>query len=271
MRRGLAALLFFIAAVCLALAAGGWWLKRVAFDPDSSSAMVDAAMDNSEVRGELARLMANATAATAGVPPLELRMEIESVLQFDDPAVRTSLGTILADSHARLIGLRDEPVQITGPQLVPLVRNERVAEMPPMTLPVEQVTALNVIRIGLGWFVPIAAIAGGVALLLGLLAHPRRADAVYGIGIFCLFAAVGVVILGYLVPTFVAPELSDDLWLDLLPAAARASLPLVLLTAAGLVVAALVLMMVTAAIDRRRRSWDKPVAVHRKADQRRWS
>ena len=32
MRRGLAGLLFFIAAVGLALAAGGWYLQRVAFD-----------------------------------------------------------------------------------------------------------------------------------------------------------------------------------------------------------------------------------------------
>jgi hypothetical protein len=270
-RRGFAALLFFIAAVCLALAAGGWWLQRVAFDPDSSAAVVDAAMDDGDVRGELARLMANATAATAGVPPLELRMRIEDVLRSDDPAVRAALGTVIADSHARLIGLRDEPVQLTGPQLVPLVRNERVAVMPPVTLPVEEITALNVIRIGLGWFVPIAAIAGGVALLIGLLAHPRRADAVYGIAMFCLFGAGAAVVLGYLLPTFLGPELSDDLWLDLLPAAARASLPLVLLTAAGLLAAALVMMMITTAIDRRRRSWDKPVAVHRKADQRRWS
>jgi hypothetical protein len=269
-RRGLAALLFFIAAVCLAVAAGGWWLQRVAFDPDTSGDVVEAAMDDSELRGELARLLANSSAATVGVPPLELRMQIESVLQFDDPAVRASLGTLIADSHARLIGLRDEPVQVTGQQLVPLVRNERAAELPAVTLPVEEVTALNVIRIGLDWFVPIAAIAGGIALLLGLLAHPRRADAVYGIGMFCLFAAGAALVLGFLLPTFLAPELSDDLWLDLLPAAAKAALPLVVVTAVGLVAAALALVMLSAAIDRRRRSWDKPVAAHQ-ADQRRWS
>jgi hypothetical protein len=271
MRRGLAAMLFFIAAVCLALAAGGWWLQRVAFNPDISGDVVDVAMDNGQIRGEIARTIANASAATVGVPPLDLRLRIEGWLDSDNPEIRATLATLLAETQARLIGARDAPVQITGPQLVPIVRDERVAVMPPVTVPVERITALNVIRIGLGWFVPIATIAGAVALLLGLVAHPRRSDAVFGFGMFCLFAAGAVVILGYLVPTFVAPELSDVLWLELMPAIARATLPIVLGIAAGLLLAALVLMMVSSAIDRRRRSWDKPIAVHRTPDQRRWS
>ena len=186
MRRGLAALFFFIAAVCLALAAGGWWLQRVVFAEDLSADIVDVVMDDSAIRAEIARISANATAATVGIPPLELRTHIETFLQADNPEIRAALETVLADSHARIIGRRDEPVQITGPQLVPIVRDERVALLPPVTLPVDEFAALNVIRIGLDWFVPAAAIAGGVALLLGLVAHPRRADAVYGIGVFCL-------------------------------------------------------------------------------------
>ena len=38
-RRGLAGLLFFVAAILLAFAAGGWWLQRVAFNPSSSRAV----------------------------------------------------------------------------------------------------------------------------------------------------------------------------------------------------------------------------------------
>jgi hypothetical protein len=271
MRRGLAALLFFIAAVCLALAAGGWWLQRVVFDPRVSADVVDVAMKDAELRGEVARTIANASAATVGVPPLDLRVRIERWLQADDPAIRTSLATLLGETQARLIGERDQPVQITGPELVPIVRDERVAVIPPVTLPVERITALNVIRIGLRWFVPVAVIAGAVALLLGLVAHPRRSDAVFGIGLFCLFAAAAALLLGYVLPTFVAPEVSDVVWLNLLPAVARTTLPLVVATAVGLLAAALALMMVSSAIDRRRRSWDKPIAIHRQPDQRRWS
>ena len=178
---------------------------------------------------------------------------------------------MLADSHARMIGRRDEPVQITGPQLVPIVRNENVALLPPVTLPVDQFAAMNVIRIGLDWFVPAAAIAGGVALLLGLVAHPRRADAVYGIGVFCLLAAGAALVLGYLLPVFIVPELSDSIWLALVPAIAKSALPLILGSVVVLVAVALALIAASAAVDRRRRSWDKPIAVHPHADQRRWS
>ena len=271
MRRGLAALLFFVAACLLALAAGGWWLQRVAFGTDISADVVDAAMDDDEIRAEIARISANATAATRGVPPLELRTQIEAFLQADNPEIRAALETILTDSHARLIGRRDEPVQITGPQLVPIVRDERAAVLPPVTLPVEEITALNVVRIGLDWFVPVVAIAGGVALLIGLVAHPRRSDAVYGIGVFCLLAAGAALVLGYLVPTFIVPEISDNIWLALAPAVAKSELPLILGAAVVLVAAALGLMAASAAVDRRRRSWDKPIAVHPHADQRRWS
>jgi hypothetical protein len=271
MRRGLAALFFFIAAVCLALAAGGWWLQRVVFADDLSADVVDVAMDDSAIRAEIARISANATAATVGIPPLELRTQIETFLQADNPEIRAALETVLADSHARIIGRRDEPVQITGPQLVPIVRNENVALLPPVTLPVDESAPLNVIRIGLDWFVPAAAIAGGVAMLLGLVAHPRRADAVYGIGVFCLLAAVAALVLGYLVPVFIVPELSDSIWLALVPAIAKSALPLILGSVVVLVAAALGLLAASAAVDRRRRSWDKPIAVHPHADQRRWS
>ena len=54
----------------------------------------------------------------------------------------------------------------------------------------QAITELNVIRHGLVWFVPLMAIAGAVALLLALIAHPRQSDAVFGIGLFLLFSAV---------------------------------------------------------------------------------
>jgi hypothetical protein len=47
------------------------------------------------------------------------------------------------------------------------------------------------------------------------------------------------------------------------------SLPFVIGTAVVLVAIALALIAVSAAVDRRRRSWDKPINAH--ADQRRWS
>ena len=188
MRRGLAGLLFFVAAVCLALAAGGWWLEHVAFDTATSGDLADVVLRDPDIRNQIATVAADATAATLGLPAADVRAQVDQLAQTR--AGSQLMRQIIVDSHARLIGLRDAPVQITGAQLVELTRNQQVADVPPVTLPVQEVPILSTIRVTLHWAVPIAAIAGGVALLLGLIAHPRKADAVLGIGVFCIVAAV---------------------------------------------------------------------------------
>jgi hypothetical protein len=270
MRRGVASLLFIVAATCLALAAGGWWLQRVAFHTVSSSAVVDEVLEDARIRDEVARVVASAASETVGVPRADLRTEIEGYLAANDPEIRDALATVIADSHARLIGVRDEPVQITGDQLVPIVRDQRAAALPPVTLPVAELRALSATRVVLGWFVPIAAIAGAVALLLGLVAHPRKSDAVFGIGMFCIFAAVAAVLLGFVIPTFLVPAISDEMWTAVIPAVVKRSLPFVLGAAVVLIAGGTGLILGSAAV-RRRRAWSTPVSVNRYTDQRRWS
>ena len=161
-------------------------------------------------------------------------------------------------------------MQITGPQLVQIVRNELVAELPPVVLPVEEVPALDVTRTVLGWAVPIAALVGGVALLLGLVAHPRKADAVFGIGVFCIVAAIAVVLLGWVLPVYGVPAVNDSTWLAVIPAVAEHNMPVVVIVAAALLLGGLGLMISSAAA-RRRRAWSAPISVHRYGDQHRWS
>ena len=272
MRRGLAGLLFFVAAVCLALAAGGWWLQRVAFDTRPSGDLADVVLRRRAIRAQIARVGADATAATLGVPPLELRTHGRDVAcRRTIPRSGPPSRPCIADAHARLIGGATSRCRSPGRSWSSSPATSASPLLPPVILPVEEVAALNTIRIGLDWAVPIAAIVGGVALLLGLVAHPRRADAVFGIGMFCIVAAGAALVLGYLVPVFIVPELSDNIWLALVPAIAKNALPVILGSVVVLVAAALGLMAASAAIDRRRRSWDKPIAVHPHADQRRWS
>ena len=76
---------------------------------------------------------------------------------------------------------------------------------------------LDTIRTVLHWLVPIAAVIGLVAVALGVLTHPERADAIFGIGVFCILAAVLAMVLGYVVPTFLLPVLSDNLWIEVIP------------------------------------------------------
>ncbi len=268
MRRGLAGLLFFVAAVCLALAAGGWYLQRVAFDTARSGDLARVILKDDAIRTQIASTAAQATAATLGVP-------VEQVQATIDGYARTTEGAelmrqIVTDAHARLIGERTEPVQITGAQLVELTRDERVGVVPPIELPVERVAILDTTRQALAWMVPIAAIIGAVALLLGLIAHPRKADAVFGIGMFCIIAGVLTALLGYVVPVHVLPRTTDNIWAPAIPAVAEYALPVVVVVSVVLVGTGLALM-IGAAAARRRKLWSAPVAIHRYGDQHRWS
>ncbi len=268
MRRGLAGLLFFVAAVCLALAAGGWYLQRVAFDTARSGDLARVILKDDAIRTQIASTAAQATAATLGVP-------VEQVQATIDGYARTTEGAelmrqIVTDAHARLIGARREPVQITAAQLVELTRDERVGVVPPIELPVERVAILDTTRRALAWAVPIAAIVGAVALLLGLIAHPRKADAVFGIGMFCIIAGVLTALLGYVVPVHVLPRTTDNIWAPAIPAVAEYALPVVVVVSVVLVGTGLALM-IGAAAARRRKLWSAPVAIHRYGDQHRWS
>lgn len=268
MRRGLAGLLFFVAAVCLALAAGGWYLQRVAFDTQRSGELARVVLEDDAIRTQIATTAAQATAATLGVPVEQVQATVDGYARTSEGAALMS--QIVTDAHAKLIGERDAPVQISAAQLVQLTRNESVAGVPPIELPVEEVGVLDTARRALDWAVPIAAIVGGVALLLGLIAHPRKADAVFGIGMFCIIAGVVAMLLGYVVPVHVIPALTDNVWAPAIPAIAEHALPVVAAVSVVLVAAGLALM-IGAAAARRRKLWSSPVAIHRYGDQHRWS
>jgi len=267
-RRGLAGLLFFVAALALALAAGGWYLQRVAFDTARSGDLARLVLRDEAIRTQIASTAAIASAATLGVPVEQVQATADAVARTDEGA--ELMRQIVTDAHARLIGERDEPVQITAAQLVQLTRNEQVGALPPIELPVERVGVLDTVRRTLDWAVPIAAVVGGVALLLGLIAHPRKADAVFGIGMFCIVAGIATVVLGYVVPVHVLPLLTDNLWAPAIPAVAEYALPVVIVVSVVLFAGG-VALMVGAAAARRRKLWSAPVAVNRYGDQHRWS
>lgn len=267
-RRGLAGLFFFIAAIALALAGAGWLMHRVAFDTSQSADTAAEVLKDETIRNQIATVIADAAAPTLGLAPADLRLQVENVLA--NPAGARLMAQVIADSHARLIGARETPVKITGAQMVQAVRDERVAAVPEITLPVEQVSILNTIRVGLGWFVPVAAIGGAAFLLLGIITHPRRSDAIFGIGVFCLVGAFATIGLAYVVPKFLVPKLSDATWVPAIPAVADHSLPLLTVIAGALLVVGALLMMGSAYV-RRRRDWSSPISIHRYGDQHRWS
>jgi hypothetical protein len=268
-RRGVAGLLFFVAAVTLAVAAGGWWLQRVAFDPDSSREVAEEVLKDADVRTAIADVIAPPAASTLGISESDLRLVIDTVVQHPDGAA--VLADVISDAHARVIGAGG-PVEITGAQMVNIVRDERVSVLPPVVLPIEEEPVLNATRSALQWVVPVAALVGVAALILGILAHPAKADAIFGIGAFCVLAGVLAMTLGYVVPAYVAPLTSDDPWMEVIPAAAQEQVTLVAGLSIGLAILGVVLIFGSAGFRRRRSNWSSPVRVARyPGEQRRWS
>ena len=144
-RRGLAGLLFFVAAILLAIAAGGWWLQRVAFDPATSRGVADVILDDEELRREVATLVAHAATERVAVPADQLAVQIAEWLPLmaDDAAAGPVVDEIITQAQQRLIGERGEPVTITGQQMVQLVRNENAFDLPAVELPVQERNELN--------------------------------------------------------------------------------------------------------------------------------
>jgi hypothetical protein len=273
-RRGLAGLFFFVAAILLAIAAGGWWLQRVAFSPSASRDVASEMLGIESVQREIVARVSAAAAERTGRPPAEFEVFLNGNMQalLADSDAGDVLADIVSQAHARVIGTRTEPVTITGQQMVPLVRDQAVGNVPAVTIAVEKVGFLSTIRAALSWVIPIAAIAGFAALVLGILAHPRKADAIFGIGVFCILAAVLTMVLGYAVPAFALPALNDGDWVDVIPAVASGELTVVAGLSVVLAVVGVMLVLGSMGSRRKQKGWSSPVRVSRyRGEQRRWS
>ena len=108
MRRGLAGLLFFVAAVCLALAAGGWWLEHVAFDTATSGDLADVVLRDPDIRNQIATVAADATAATLGLPATDVRAQVDQLAQTPRRLAAD------APDHRRLPRPPDRPARRAG-------------------------------------------------------------------------------------------------------------------------------------------------------------
>jgi hypothetical protein len=267
-QRSLAGVLFLIAAVALSVAAGAWWLQRTAFTPGTSQNTAEAILNDDQIRGEIATVVSAATAATLEQSPNELATELVDPL-MGSRAGAAVMTDIVADAHRRVIGSRDEPVRITGVQMVDIVRDERVAELPPVTLPVPEVGALAVLSNTLGWIAAVTGVLGLVLLLLGVAVRPERGEVVRGLGEFGFALALSALLFGWLIPVIIVPAIDDSTWTQAIPRLATRSLPLVL-GVAVIGIAAGIVLSIRAAGMGRRRQWSTPLAVSRYRDDRSW-
>ena len=161
-------------------------------------------------------------------------------------------------------------MRITGAQMVLLVRNEVVADMPSITLAGATCLGARQDSAHPSMDDPVHGALFAIGFfVIGFMLHPNRSALVHSLGYGMVLLALLIAILGYIVPRFGLPAFSDNVWADVPARLANDSLPLliglaILLGGGGL------MLLVGTGLLRRRRRWNAPVSTYRYREERRW-
>lgn len=262
MERSLAGVLFLVAAVAFGLSAGSWWMQRIVYTPDQTRDTSAAILEEADIRLELNTVITGNAAPALQQTPTELSTTLESVV-LTSRAGAAVMAPIMQQAHERIIGLRDdEPIRVTGLELIPIVLDERAADVGTFPLPIEPIGVLKTTRSVLGWMIPITAGLGLLALVLGVIARPERRDVLRGLGEFGLALAVSMVIFGYLIPVQFLTAIDNRTWTHAIPRLALRTLPVVIGSAAIFAVVGVALILASRS-GGQRRQWSTPLSVAR--------
>ena len=267
-RRSVGGLILLASGVFFALAISVFWLDRVAFTPEVDTDVTYAIMGDEDIRLQLASVVAGATATDLGMSSNDLRDFVVSITRIRDGA--TEMRQFTADAHARLIGDREEPVDITPAEQVQITRTERAAVLPAIRLPVEQVTAMRVVASVITWTWLISFGLGVLTLLLGIVLRPERGEFAFAFGAGCALTGTLIFVIGYLVPGFVLPSVAADTWMGVFPQLAKYRLTATLIGALIFIGVGAASVFLTGG-RRQRRQRSTPLATTRYREQRRWS
>lgn len=269
MRRTPGGIALITAGILLAVAVGMLWLTRVAFSPSTDARVAASILDDNEIRDQIATVVASADASLTGQSPLELREFIrDDIARHPDGAA--ILSSIVRDGHARVIGEHDEPVRISAEEQVQIVRDELVGEADPLTVPVDEVGSMAFLNAWLGWAALACVAVALLCVLGGVVLRPERGETSFAVGVGLASLAVSLFTFGYLVPAFLLPMLSDDIWMGLFSGVASHRLATTLLLAA-LSLAAAALVVFGTHSRRQHRQHSTPLNVARYREARTWS
>lgn len=256
MERSVPGMCFLVAAVAIAIAAGSWWMQRIVFTPDSTRETAAAILGDPDIRLDINSLVSAASSPVVGRSVTEVSTEVE-VSVLSTRAGAAMMAPIVRELHERVIGLRDDPVQITGSQMTEIVRDQRAADAATVTMPVDPIGTLQTIRFALTWSMIIGLGLAVLGVLAGLITRPDRRDLIRWIAETALALAVAMLVFGYLLPVHLIPAIDNQTWMGIVPRLALRTLRVVLGTCAVLAVAG-ALALVAASGTGRRRQWSTP-------------
>jgi hypothetical protein len=261
MERSLAGMLFLVAAVAISLSAGAWWMQRIAFTPDATRDTAAAILEDPDIRLEFNGLVAPASAPTVErtVPELSSFLETQVLTTRAGAAM---MAPLIEQAHERIIGIRDEPVEITGTQMIDIVRDQRAEDVATVTMPIEPIGTLKTMRSLLGWMIPVAGGIGLLLIVLGIFTRPERRDILRGLGEFGIAMAASMLLFGYALPVHMMTAIDNRTWTHAIPRLAMRTLPVVLGLA---LICALggVALIIASTSGGKRRQWSTPLSVAR--------
>ena len=254
-------MLFLVAAVAISISAGAWWMQRIVFTPDATRDTAAAILEDPDIRLEINTVVTGASSPVVGrsIPDLGVFLE-EEVLSTRAGAAM--MGPIIEEAHKRIIGTRDQPVRITGSQMIEIVRDQRAGDAATVTLPIDPIGTLRTLRSLLGWIMPITGALGILLFLLGVFARPERRDVLRGLGEFGLALAVSMLMFGYLIPVHLVTAIDNRTWAHAIPKLAGRTLPVVLGAMAIFALAGTALIVASTS-GGKRRQWSTPLSVAR--------
>jgi hypothetical protein len=260
--------MLIISGVLIALSISTWWFQRVAFSPAADADRAHAILDDPDIRAEVATVIASADAPTLGQSPTQLKEFIEQITALR--AGSALMSEVVADAHARLIGNLDTPVRISGPVQVTIVRDERVAALAAVTVPVQEVGSLSVLNTLVGWVTLVCGALGILALAAGTVMRPERGEPALAMATAFGSLSILLLVLGYLFPLVAMPALSETTWMGVFPQLANYYRTLTIVFAVTSGAIAVGLRYMSGSLRQRRQS-STPLSVGRYSGQHGWS
>ena len=252
---------FLVAVVAVSIAAGAWWMQRIVFTPDATRATAAAILQEPDIRLDINSLVSAESALVLDRPITEISTEVESQV-LSTRAGALMMAPIIEQLHERIIGLRDDPVEITGVQMIEIVRDQRAADANTVTMPVDPIGTLANMRGLLSWLMLIGAGLGLIMFLLGVITRPERRDVLRGLGELGLALAASMLVFGYFLPVHMMTAIDNQTWTHAIPNLAMRTLPVVLGAIAIFALAGTVLILASASSGKRRQ-WSTPLSVAR--------
>jgi hypothetical protein len=225
-RRALGTIFLTLGLLSASLALSAWWVQHTAFDTANTTTIAEAALQNPDLRADLARGIADRVSTELNVDHALVQSAADATLVR--PEIATAFASVLRDVHSRLIGQTSGPV-VVAPELVArAIGNPAAAQLQPVSIDIPTFDALDTTRKTLHDVIPILIYVAAVLTALGLLIHSNKPAALRTLGIWFLAAIVFELVVAYALPVLVLPALVDSPYAELVAEVDKATLgPLV--------------------------------------------